>query len=146
MCLVCTVCVCCCWCRGYAVWTLVSATYPLLLCASNFTVNAQHIRYIAIRYTIELKKTQVASLGDVLGVHCVCMLLLVQGVCCLDIGFRHISLAPLRIKFHRECSAQKIYCHAITFTCLLRLNSTDTIKVALLPSFVHVFNITFPKW
>ena len=27
---------------GYAVWTLVSATYPLLLCASNFTVNAQH--------------------------------------------------------------------------------------------------------
>ena len=146
MCLVCTVCVCCCWSGGYAVWTLVSATYHLLLCASNFTVNAEHIRYIAIRYAIELKKTQVASVGDVLGVHCVCMLLLVQGVCCLDIGFRHISLAPLRIKFHRECSAQKIYCHSITFTCLLRLNSTDTIKVALLLSFVHVFYITFPKW
>ena len=74
MCLVCTVCVCCCWCRGYAVWTMVSATYPLLLCASNFTVNAQHRKYIAIRYTIEIKKTQVASVGDVLGVHCVCML------------------------------------------------------------------------
>ena len=112
----------------------------------KFTVNAQHIRYIAIRYTIELKKTQVASVGDVLGVHCVCMLLLVQGVCCLDIVFRHITLAPLRIKFHRDCSAQKIYCHSITFTCLLRLNSTDTIKVALLLSFVHVFNITLPKW
>ena len=40
------------------------------------------------------------------------MLLLVQGVCCLDIVFRHIFLAPLRIKFHRECSAQKINRHS----------------------------------
>ena len=96
--------------------------------------------------SIEIKKTQVASVGDVLCVHYVCMLLLVQGVCCLDIGFRHISLAPLRIKFHCDCSAQKIYCHSITFICLLRLNSTDTIKVALLLSLVHVFNTTFPKW
>ena len=29
---------------GMQFWTLVSATYPLLLCASNFTVNAQHRR------------------------------------------------------------------------------------------------------
>ena len=50
-----------------------------------------------------------------------------------------------RIKFHSECSAQKNR-HSITFICLLRLNSTDTLKVALLLSFVHVFNITFPKW
>ena len=108
-------------------------------------MNAQHRRYIAIRYTIEIKKMHVASVGDVLGVHCVCMLLFVQGVCCLDIGFRHISLAPLRIKFHCECSAQKIYCHSITFICLLSLNSTDTIKVALLLSFVHVFILLFPN-
>ena len=83
-----------------------------------------------------------------LGVHCVVYAAVGAGVCCLDIGFRHISLAPLRIKFHRECSAQKINRHSITFICLLCLNSTDTIKikVALLISFVRVFNITFPKW
>ena len=65
-------------------------------------------------YTIEIKKTQVASAGDVLGVHCVVYAAVGAGVCCLDIGFRHIYLAPLRIKFHRECSAQKINRHLIT--------------------------------
>ena len=94
-------------------------------------------------YTIEIRKTQVASAGDVLGVHCVVYPVLVQGVCCLDIGFRHISLAPLRIKFHRECSAQKMNRHLITFICLLRLNSTDTIKIALLLSFVHVLILIY---
>ena len=66
------------------------------------------------------------------------MLLLVQGVCCLDIGFRHISLAPLRVKFRRECSAQKMNRYSIKFNYLLRLNSTDEIKVALLLSFMFL--------
>ena len=48
-----------------------------------------------------------------------------QGVCCLDIGFRHISLAPLRIKFHCDCSAQKINRHLIT---LLYLRSSTEMR------------------
>ena len=83
-----------------------------------------------------------------LGVHCVVYAAVGAGGMLFGHWFPpHIPYSSAH-QISPECSAQKINRHSITFICLLCLNSTDTIKikVALLISFVHVFNITFPKW
>ena len=102
------------------------------------------LKSAAYFYTIEIIKTQVASAGGMLGGNCVVYAAVGAGGMLFGHCFRHISLAPLRITFRRECSAQKINRHSITFTFiyLLCLNSTDKSKVVLLFSYVHLFNIS----